>query len=373
MSISVVHESLVAGVVVGESALRVWTLKSTERLRRQLRLAGVSDETTHAARILLLRADWVYDDRLIRGLVAQVEPCGLWTPQGQCVAIVAHRSQLEEARASLAMGLAPTGLRRLLPEHVTGGYDDKLRKREHPFLLPLAKEEISSIEARIFAGSYKGVTDFVTLSWPPLVKVVTRACARLGVTPNMVTSVSLVLVVLATWLFWNGRYELGLFAAWLMAFLDSVDGKLARVTLKYSRFGDIFDHSIDLVHPPFWWWAWIAGLPVAGFTLPMASLVLTVILVGYVAQRLEEGIFIKAFGMDMHVWRRFDSRLRLVTARRNPNLAILTVAVVLGRPEWGIAVVALWVAICLVVHAVRIAQAAIARRDGPLVSWLERS
>jgi hypothetical protein len=36
----------------------------------------------------------------------------------------------------------------------------------------------------------------------------------------------------------------------------------------------------------------------------------------------------------------------------------------------GIELVAAWVAICLIVHAVRIVQAAFARRHGPLRSWL---
>jgi hypothetical protein len=70
------------------------------------------------------------------------------------------------------------------------------------------------------------------------------------------------------------------------------------------------------------------------------------------------------------MWQRFDSLFRQVTARRNPNLAILTVAVLIGRPDWGINVVAVWVAISLVVHAVRFLQAAFARRHGPLQSWL---
>ena len=44
-----------------------------------------------------------------------------------------------------------------------------------------------------------------------------------------------------------------------MTFLDTVDGKLARTTLTSSKWGDIFDHGIDLVHPPFWYVAWGAG------------------------------------------------------------------------------------------------------------------
>jgi phosphatidylglycerophosphate synthase len=360
----------IAGVVVGESPLRVWSLASDERLRRQFGRAGATAVVQSARHVVLLRADWVYDDPLVRGLVRQQSPCGMWTDDGQCVALVVPPSRLEEARAALAAGSAPADLPRLPPAAVAGAYNDKLRKREPPFLLPLTAAQLPAIEARVFAGSYKGVTDFVTLSWPRAVSAVTRLCAAARITPNMVTCVSLVLTVLATWLFWHGHYGTGLLAAWLMAFLDSVDGKLARVTLTYTKFGDVFDHGIDLIHPPFWWWAWIVGLPAAGFHLGHASLALWVIVIGYVLQRLEEGLFIKLFGMDMHVWQRFDSRFRLVTARRNPNLAILTVAVLFSRPDLGIAVVAWWVAICLVVHAVRIVQAAIARRRGPLTSWL---
>src|SRR3546814_3958383 len=105
-----------------------------------------------------------------------------------------------------------------------------------------------------------------------------------------------------------------------MTFLDTVDGKLARVTLTSSPIGNVFDHGIDLVHPPFWWWAWIVGLAHASFDLPASDLVLGAIVGGYILQRIEEGIFIRCFQIQMHIWRPFDSRFRLITARRNPNL-----------------------------------------------------
>ena len=58
----------------------------------------------------------------------------------------------------------------------------------------------------------------------------------------------------------RGAFLSGLVCAWAMTFLDTVDGKLARVTLTSSRIGDVMDHGLDLVHPPFWWWAWGIGL-----------------------------------------------------------------------------------------------------------------
>jgi phosphatidylglycerophosphate synthase len=186
----------------------------------------------------------------------------------------------------------------------------------------------------------------------------------------MVTSASLVLVLVAMWAFWHGLYGWGLVAAWSMTFLDTVDGKLARVTLNSSPFGDKFDHSIDLVHPPFWWWAWVVGLSTLGRALPEESVALDVIVIGYIVQRVMEGLFDLTFKVSPHMWRRFDSWFRLITARRNPNLAILTLATLAGRPDLGIIVVAAWVAICIVIHAVRFAQAGLARRHGPLESWL---
>src|SRR3546814_911150 len=93
---------------------------------------------------------------------------------------------------------------------------------------------------------------------------------------------------------------------------------------------------------------------------------------GYILQRVIEGLFIKDFGMDIHVWQRFDSRFRLITARRNPNFAILFFATLAGRPDIGLIAVAWWTIISLVVHAVRLVQAYAVKRSGrPIVSWME--
>ena len=134
----------------------------------------------------------------------------------------------------------------------------------------------------------------------------------------------------------------------------------------------LFDHGIDLIHPPFWYWAWIVGLGAVGLPLAQTALILAIVIGGYVAQRIEEGIFIKAFGIEMHIWRPFDSFFRLITARRNPNLLLLTLSVVAGRPDLGMVAVAIWTLLCFGVHALQIVQAALARRRGPLTSWLSR-
>jgi phosphatidylglycerophosphate synthase len=156
--------------------------------------------------------------------------------------------------------------------------------------------------------------------------------------------------------------------------LDTVDGKLARCTGQSSKWGDVFDHGTDLIHPPFWWWAWLVGLGAAGHQLEEVykAGLLAVIVGTYVLGRVIEGWFKWRFGMHIHVWRRIDSQFRLVTARRNPNMVILVGALLAGRPDVGIELVALWSLISLIFHAVRLAQAeGVAARGRPITSWLD--
>jgi phosphatidylglycerophosphate synthase len=165
---------------------------------------------------------------------------------------------------------------------------------------------------------------------------------------------------------------MGVVFAWSMTFLDTVDGKLARVTLTSSKFGNVFDHGVDLVHPPFWYFAWWQGL--SDPTNALLHAALWVNLIGYVAGRLMEGFFLAAFKMEIHAWRPVDSWFRLVTARRNPNLAILTLALVVGRPAEGFIAVAVWTILSSAFHALRIAQALRTAAGGVAPrSWLAES
>jgi phosphatidylglycerophosphate synthase len=359
------------GLVIGQGAVKLWGMTSEERLRRSLARAGIlqiAERAEHLppeARVLAVRADWVFDQSLIEAL-ARRPGVVLTGPGGQAVA--ANLSPAEAA--AFAAGTAPAGAARLASDELVPDYDSKLRKLMPAFLLPLSAETLPAVERRMFDGSYKGVTDIVTkYVWPRPAQAVTKLCARLGISPNQVTVLSAVLTLSAFLAFWHGHFAWGLVAAWGMTFLDTVDGKLARVTLTSSKWGNVLDHGLDLVHPPFWWWAWIVGLSPDAFPPAGDQALLAIAIGGYVLLRAQEGVFIGLFGMEMHIWKRFDSLFRLITSRRNPNLVLLTVSLLIGRPDLGIAAVAAWTVISLVVHSVRILQALFAAR--PLSSWMQ--
>ena len=257
----------------------------------------------------------------------------------------------------------------------------ELRKRERPFVLALVAGNEDAVERAAYDAAYKGVTDALTLYlWRRPAFYMTRWAARAGLSPNFITLVGALMCVAAFFFFWEGRYWAGCAAGFAFMVLDTVDGKLARCTGQSSKWGNIFDHGIDLVHPPFWYWAWAEGLGLHGPLLAQRyeglepvyqALVLAAIVVGYIAQRVIEGIFMRRYKMHIHVWRPVDSKFRLITARRNPNMVILVASLVFGRPDIGLQLVALWTILSLIFHAVRLAMAnGRADRGRQIISWL---
>ena len=250
----------------------------------------------------------------------------------------------------------------------------ELRKREQPFVLPLDPADPLPVERALYDASYKGVTDALTLYlWRRPAFWLTRWAAQAGMSPNQITLIGFAFCLAAFWFMWHGQYWAGVATGFVFMVLDTVDGKLARCTGQSSKWGDIFDHGIDLIHPPFWWWAWLYGLGAAGHQLEEVYKggLLAVIVGTYVLGRLIEGGFKWRHKFHIHVWHPIDSHFRLITARRNPNMVILVACLALGRPDWGIELVALWSALSLIFHSVRLAQAESRRARGtPIVSWL---
>ncbi|MXO59885.1 CDP-alcohol phosphatidyltransferase family protein [Altererythrobacter salegens] len=365
-------EPAISVETVGANPVRMWGLDTGERVRRMAAKAGLGGTGTP---VVLVNADHAFDPAWLGHVAAH--PGMVVTLGG--VPVLAHARNEHEAaalRAAIRDG-AP------LPEGITAtAYEDGaaienkvLRKRERPFLTELTADNRRAVERASYFGAYKGVTDLLTkYLWPELALWLTRFAAWAGLSPNAVSAVGAVLCVAATVAFAHGHYWLGMAMGFVFMVLDTVDGKLARCTITSSKFGDVLDHGIDLVHPPFWWWFWATGLATWGLALSDSTFwwVQGAIVGGYVLQRLIEGAFIAWFGgIHIHVWERFDSRFRLITARRNPNMVVLFVALLFGRPDIGIVAVAVWTVLSCAVHLVRLVQAVAQQRSGrPVTSWL---
>ena len=356
-------------VAVGDNPARAFGMGAKERMFRLATNAGLecSDEAVDGRAVVIADLAFAWDPAWLKAIAAR--PRTALMHKGNPVLV--HVGAADD----FAPGKVPKGYETLDSETAELNYAE-LRKRERPFVLELDPADPEPVERAAYDASYKGVTDILTLYlWRRPAFYLTRWAARAGLSPNFVTAVGAIFCVLAFYYFWIGDYWLGVATGFVFMVLDTVDGKLARCTGASSKWGNVFDHGIDLIHPPFWWWAWAHGLDAYGTPLePLeTSMVLWAIVGGYVLQRVIEGVFMRRFGMmHIHVWERFDSQFRLITARRNPNMVILVAALLFQRPDIGLILVAFWTIISCIVHAVRFAQASDqAARGVPVRSWLE--
>ena len=345
--------------IVGECDARIFGRTPAERLEHQS--SGIGD--------LMIVADAaaVLDDAAVAWLADHAGSV-IASSGGRPLAVAIEPAERE--RAVAALGGADTGLALVTPHGEM--FVRKLRRRVPLIACSLREDAARAVERRLFDNVYKGVTDLVTKwVWPAPAFRVTRACARLGITPNMVTWVGVLLVLVAGVLFYQGAFAAGLAAAWLMTFLDTVDGKLARVTGTSSAFGNLLDHGTDVLHPPVWWYCLAHGIATgspgtSGLVWPS----LWVILACYVAGRGVEVAFHKSFGFNPYIWRPFDSRFRLVVSRRNVILLIVSIGLLAGAVADAFLLCAAWSVVSTVIQGVRLAQAFAARRVQPVTSWL---
>ena len=363
-------------VPVGDNPARAFGMDARQRACRLATNAGFecAGEVREGAAVLVGSMAYSWDPAWLKAMRERPRTV-LVFHGGPVLAHVPTGEDPGPVVAALRSGEAVAGYATLDAETAELSYAE-LRKRERPFVLPLDPNDPEPVERAAYDAAYKGVTDVLTLYlWRRPAFYLTRWAARARLSPNFITLIGGILCVLAFILFWRGEYRWGTLSGFIFMVLDTVDGKLARVTGASSKWGEAFDHGIDLIHPPFWWWAWEHGLAAYGHPLePLtATMVLWAIVGGYVAQRIIEGLFIKRFdGMHIHVWKRIDSRFRLITARRNPNMILLVAALLFQRPDIGLELVALWTIASLIFHAVRLAQATEAGARGQrIVSWLE--
>jgi len=372
--------------IIGESSLQLWGLTSRERLRRTLERMEIkhviddcfslpSDST-----LLLIHCDYLYDVRVLSHLMEQNNAVFQLTVDGKEVPIAAHvqASFATPTVSALEQGILPESvpLKPIALNSFTNTFHKKLRKVDPAYVFPITKDHQDALEEHLYSGSYKGITDLITKwAWPIPAKWATRICANHSIQPNAVTFLGLILTIIAGVCFAKQQYLIGLLAGWGMTFLDTVDGKLARVTVTSSRFGDIFDHGIDIIHPPLWYLAWGIGLITFQTTAwwPWSlSTTLWAIFIGYVLGRIIEGSFQQLVGrFGIYCWKPMDSYFRLITARRNPNLILLTLSAIMIRPDWGLMGVAFWTVASTAILLVRFLMAfGSKQRRGEISPWL---
>lgn len=333
--------------------------------------ASLTERLSEASRdadgepLLVLSSDTVVDVRVLEHLIWANRPLafcsGVGDERGAAMRLDEPLGEaISDAESVLAVaeGCLESGQCKELNPSEFETYIRKLRRNLDPYAFRVTNEKTAAKVARfLFWSNYKGATDFLTkYVYPPLVWKAVVPLAQRRIQPNTVTAVGIVCCFAAIPFFAMGWWIPGLLLAYAMTVLDSIDGKLARVTFTSSDQGDVFDHGTDLVHPPLWYFAWAWGLSggVASSAVFQASLWLVGL---YIVDRILETLFKSCTrGRSVQDFTPLDARLRTFVSRRNVNLAIFTIALPLGLGLEGFAVVVGLQAATVVYHLIRVIQ-----------------
>ena len=321
-------------------------------------------QAAHGEPLLALEADAILDSRLLR-YIGQ-----------QSGSLVVYEGEDTTRTAVIRLeGRIPTGITTnlRLPELAEAGVDQgiirvmsltevptyiKKLRRDLPSYLFRVTDEKQRAEAEhfLFWSNYKGSTDFFTkYVYPPLVWRMVRPLARWRVHPNVVTIVSVILTFAAVPLYAYEYWLAGFFCSYGMSVLDSVDGKLARLTFRSSWFGNILDHGTDLIHPPLWYlgWAWALGEGDPSSIIFQATIGMTLL---YILDRVVVRMFTARTGRSLYSYTPFDTQMRTFISRRNINLPLFTVGFILGIPVFTFIFIILWQVVTFVYHISRLVQ-----------------
>lgn len=321
--------------------------------------------------LLALEATSVVDSRLLRHIAAGTGPLvacgGEGAERAAVLRLTGETPELDNPASRLPemadAGLA-AGVLREVAVHEVPSYISNLRRQLPPYIFRVTDEASRDrAEHFLFWSNYKGSTDFFTKHvYPPLVWRAVHWLARRRVHPNVVTLFNVLITFAAVPLFAQGRWVLGLLLAYTMSVLDSVDGKLARLTFRASWIGNILDHGLDIIHPPLWYFAWAWALGRGQPSAPVFQSAVWMVAV-YFLDRLVVRIFTYRTGRSIHAYAPLDVQLRTFISRRNINVPIFTVGLIVGTPMLAFYLIVFWQVATFAYHTLRLAQFWNARRS----------
>ena len=370
--------------IINTCDITLWGLTQQQRIVKTLN--NIADYQVLSAdiqpqaddQVLLIRADYLIEANVIKRLVQRNDCILNSSCDGHAAAVWTQYKYYQQAKVILQQADHQHQFSHVTAEQLTGGYDINLRKYDISYVVKVTHENAEILEKYLYDKSYKGITDCVTKWWwPRPARHIVKLCTHLKISPNMVTGFGWVLTIVTGFAFYQSEYLLGLVTGWLMTFLDTVDGKLARVSLQSSQLGHVMDHALDIIHPPIWYWCWAMSLGVTSieFMGINASLIEwgSLMLFAYVLGRVFEGLFQWWFKTaSIFCWKPIDSYHRLFTARRNPSMIILSIALIFSSPMLGFIWVVLWALMSDLILAARFLMGIIAKLNHqPIRSWIE--
>jgi phosphatidylglycerophosphate synthase len=370
--------------------LRSWA----ERLGLSMRVADLARRSPGLRlapdrRILVVEGDYVFDERILRALLAHPAGCVVAydsqprSTQAAPVVVEDDRLQAAGAGGTAASGryagvtVCPAWMLDVPGEWGDGGWIGQLHAlaRAHtvaaldvaaidPYV-PGSRRAVRPLwfrirtladaqrcKAALVEGAQKGTLDVV--AWyvhRPIENWIVHRVADLPVTPNQVSLLTSLVGFAVAGLFLGGDLLPGVLLALVVNVMDGVDGKLARVKGLTSKLGEL-EHSFDCLYEQAWYAGFAWGMyRLTGSLLPLA--LGTVMLLCDSFARHVSMQFRQVTGGSLADYAPFDRAFRRFDGRRNTYSLHLLLSILLGMPSMASFTMALHAAVTAAVYVVR--------------------
>jgi len=323
-----------------------------------------------ARSLLVVRADTIFDTRLLRLLVDQksnaalvdlavtqeIAPLVVSAPNASrgkfCGAALLERDWCA-AQSGVFEKAVLNGLERgdivALDVADQSLYDVALRRKLRPFwFFAPSKSNTAAAEQLLLNATQKGALDIPALFHGPIEKFLISKLCRTAITPNQLTIFCNIIAWGATILFATGHLATGILVALIVGVLDGLDGRLARVKIETTKRGKL-EHWFDAIFEWSWWTALAYYFQTSG-RLAGAFNYWLLLLAAEAIDGIAKGVVYFRTGKTIDELNTFERMVRLIGGRRNVYVWILAIGVLLHAPEKAFIVMAWLEAATAVVH-----------------------
>ena len=321
---------------------------------------------------LLIDAHHIYDQRALDAII-QAGPntmlvdtddtqedrtealCNLAIVDAACLARLTENWTRSSTLWEALTILCRQGVCRRLNLHAINPYIVNLRRSIPLFCLSVTSpQDERTGEKYLIDAAQKGTLDFpAQYLHPPVENWMTRLVSHAtAITPNHVTTVTNFIAFVATGLIWVGALKLGLVLAVLVGVLDGVDGKLARVTVRCTKFGDRFEHILDNIYELSWYWV-LGWMLSENGTDHLPLLLSGIVTVAYLLDRAATGLFKHFRNIELFDYAPIDRYFRSIGGRRNIYVLVLLTGALVQAPFLAFQGIAVWSIVTALFHWLR--------------------
>jgi phosphatidylglycerophosphate synthase len=227
-----------------------------------------------------------------------------------------------------------------------------MRRHVRPICFPAPSEQNRRLADRIILDSaQKGTLDLPAYFHAPIETAIISLLCKTRITPNQITIAGFIIGCSATVAFALDRVGLGILAALTFGIVDGLDGKQSRVKIEMTECGK-WEHHLDYVIENSWWAAIAFHLWRSG-QFPNVFYFFALLIGSHLLDEFAKRRAKMAKGRLLDDVTPFDRAFRLIAARRNVYVWILTCGFLLHAFPQSYAIICGWAAVSAAVHLVR--------------------